>query len=295
MFEKKISFYSNGCKLEGTLYLPDDLKDNEKRPTIIPNSGYQGFNQFYPKLFAKPLTDSGYICLGFDYRGFAGSEGEKGRVILDEQVEDIKNAITFLQSQPQVDSNQIGILGWGMGASNVVRVAASDVRVKAVVALNGFYEGKRWLASIHAYVEWKKLLQEVEEDKIQRVSTGQSRVIETFRHYPLDPTTDDNVNVELAKIPAFGKPVTMLFTESLLEMNAEKVVGDISPTPIFIAHGKGNLLHPVEEALALYEAANEPKELYLVDGQHNDFMYLDHKEFIKLMEKVSLFFQGILR
>ncbi|PUB08205.1 X-Pro dipeptidyl-peptidase-like protein [Paenisporosarcina sp. OV554] len=137
---QKICFYSKGYKLDGTIYLPDDYQPGEKRPAIIPNSGYQGFNEFYPRLFARNLTQAGYVCLGFDYRGFAKSEGDKGRVILDEQVEDIINAVSFLQAQSEVNPDQVGLLGWGMGGSNVVRVAAKDKRVKAVAALNGFFD-----------------------------------------------------------------------------------------------------------------------------------------------------------
>ncbi|MFD6211457.1 alpha/beta hydrolase [Peribacillus sp. NPDC060253] len=114
MIKRQIQFYSEGYKLDGTVYLPDDYKKGEKRPAIIPNSGYQGFNEFYPKLFAENLTAAGYVCLGFDYRSFAKSEGEEGRVILDEQVEDIQNAITFLSLQEEVDSDRIGLIGWGM-------------------------------------------------------------------------------------------------------------------------------------------------------------------------------------
>src|SRR4051794_18710699 len=205
MIERKIHFYSEGYKLDGTLYLPDDYQQGEKRPAIIPNSGYNGFNEFYPKLFARNLTAAGYVCLGFDYRSFAKSEGEEGRVILDEQVEDIQNAITFLSIQDEVDPERIGLLGWGMGASNVVRVAAKDKRVKALAALNGFYNGERWLRSTHTYVEWNEILKVVEEDRKQRVLTGKSKLAHPFIHYPLDQATANYVDKELAILTPFGK------------------------------------------------------------------------------------------
>ncbi|WP_339230610.1 alpha/beta fold hydrolase [Aeribacillus sp. FSL K6-2833] len=290
MKERKISFYSEGYKLDGTLYLPDDYQPGEKRPAIIPNSGYNGLNVFYPRLFARNLTESGYVCLGFDYRGFANSEGIKGRVILDEQVEDIKNAISFLQIQEEVDPERIGLIGWGMGASNVVRVAASDKRVKAVAALNGFFNGERWLKTVHSYVDWARILQTVEEDRIHRVTTGQSLLADAFIHYPLDPATKDYVDKELAPLTHFGKLTALQFTESIIQMNAEKVVADVSPTALFVAHGKDNLLHPVEESISLYENAREPKLFYLIDGKHNDFMYHDHPVFRKLLQKVAEFF-----
>ena len=288
---RSIHFYSEGYKLDGTLYLPDDYKPGEKRPAIIPNSGYNGFNEFYPRLFARNLTEAGYVCLGFDYRGFAKSEGERGRVILDEQVEDIKNAITYLQIQEEVDPERIGLIGWGMGASNVVRVAAADKRVKAVAALNGFFNGERWLRSIHSYVDWHNILKMIEEDRIRRVTTGKSLLADPFIHYPLDPATDDYVQKELAVLEPFDKQTQLQFTESIATMNAEKVVADISPRPLFVAHGKDNLLHPLDESLSLYAAAKEPKQFYLIDGKHNDFMYHDHPVFQELIGQLKAFFQ----
>lgn len=294
MQERKINFYSEGCKLDGTIYLPDDYKPGEKRPAIIPNSGYQGFNEFYPRLFARYLTDAGFVCLGFDYRGFAESEGEQGRVILDEQVQDIMNAITFLEVQEEVDPNRIGLVGWGMGGSNVIRVAAADKRVKAVAGLNGFYDGERWLKSIHTYVEWNNILKTVKEDRIRRVTTGKSQYADTFIHYPLDPATDNYVQKELAVLSPFGKQTQLQFTDSIIGMNAEKAVAEISPRPVFIAHGKDNLLHPVDESLALYEAAKEPKQYVEVDGKHNDFMYYDHPVLNDLVSKLVVFFSAHL-
>lgn len=291
MKERKISFYSEGYKLDGTVYLPDDYQPGEKRPAIISNSGYQGFNEFYPRLFAQNLTQYGFVCLGFDYRGFAESEGTKGRVILDEQVEDIKNAITFLQIQEEVDPEQIGLIGWGMGAANVVRVAATDKRVKVVTALNGFFDGERWLRSIHTFVEWNNILKTIEEDRVRRVTTGQSFLADPFIHYPLDPDTKQYVQKELEPLSPFGKETVLQFTDSIISMNAEKVVADISPRPIFIAHGQDNLLHPVDESIALFEAAKEPKEFYQINGKHNDFMYHEHPVFQELIQKLKEFFQ----
>ncbi|TDX35477.1 hypothetical protein DFO72_12711 [Cytobacillus oceanisediminis] len=289
MQERQISFYSEGYKLDGTIYLPDDYQEGEKRPAIIPNSGYQGFNEFYPRLFARNLTELGYVCLGFDYRGFARSEGQQGRVILDEQVQDVRNAITFLQTQEEVDPENIGLIGWGMGASNVVRVAAADKRVKAVAALNGFYNGERWLKSIHSYVEWMEIKNMIEADRILRVTSGSSKYEDPFIHYPLDPATNDYVQKELAPLSPFGKQTHLQFTESIIELDADKIAKDIE-CPLFIGHGKDNLLHPVEESLRFYDAATDPKQLFIINGKHNDFMYHEHSVFQDLIGQLKQFF-----
>ncbi|MBW3568699.1 alpha/beta hydrolase [Candidatus Parcubacteria bacterium] len=291
MRERKVSFYSEGHKLTGTVYLPDDYQPGEKRPVIIPSSGYQGFNEFYPKLFSRYLTAAGYVCLGFDYRGFAESGGRKGRVILDEQIQDIKNALTFAQIQEETDPERIGLLGWGMGAFNVVQVAAADKRVKAVAALNGFYNGERWLKSIHSYLQWHDILEMIEADRVRRVTTGKSLRTDPFIHYPLDPATNRYVQKELAPLSPFGKKIDLQFTDSIMAMDAEQVAASIAPRPLFIGHGRQNLLHPWEEAAALYESAAQPKELYWIDGKHNDFMYSDHPVFNDLILRMIEFFR----
>ncbi len=290
MIEKQTTFFSEGSRLQATLYYPEDLSEGTPRPALIVNSGYQGFNEFYPRMFARLMTQQGYICLGFDYRGMADSEGPKGTVLIEEQVEDVRNAVTFLQAQEDVDDRQIGLIGWGMGAANVILAAEKGRNVAAVAALNGFYDGQRWLKSVHSYHEWTKILQDVQEDRTRRVLEGESKVADTFEHYPLDPATGDYVQKELAQVYGFGHPTRLQFTESILDMNVEKVVADIAPTPLFIGHGSRNSLHPIDEALALFEAASSPKTLYSVDGRHNDFMYVDHPEFVLLCERLNEFF-----
>jgi pimeloyl-ACP methyl ester carboxylesterase len=295
MLEKKVEFFSDGLKLKGSYYLPEQFDESKQYPAVIINSGYQGFNAFYPKLFAEKLTQKGYLCFGFDYRGFADSEGQKGRVVLDEQVRDIQHAISYISTHNNVNGNQIGLIGWGMGACNVIRVAAKDKRVKAVAGLNGFYNGERWLKSIHSYIEWAAIEEMLEEDRKVRATVGNSQLAPTFIHYPLDPATKDYVEKELSSVYGFGHETQLLFTDSILETNAEDVVGNISPVPVFIAHGKDNLLHPKSESVSLYQKANSPKTFYWIEGKHNDFMFNDHPEFIRLNDQLDKFLQHALQ
>jgi fermentation-respiration switch protein FrsA (DUF1100 family) len=295
VLEKKVEFYSDGLKLKGSFYFPDQFNELEEHPAIIINSGYQGFNEFYPKLFAEKLTKKGYICFGFDYRGFADSEGEKGRVLLEEQVRDIQHAISYISTNENVNENQIGLIGWGMGACNVVHVAAKDKRVKAVAGLNGFYNGERWLKSIHSYIEFAEMEETLKEDRKLRATTGKSKSAPTFIHYPLDPATRDYVENELASVYGFGHETQLLFTDSILETNAEDVVGNISPVPLFIGHGKDNLLHPYAESVSLFKKSDAPKVFFRIEGKHNDFMFGDHPEFIRLNNQLDKFFQEALK
>jgi len=60
--------------------------------------------------FADRFVESGFVTLVFDYRYFGDSEGEpRSQVFPLEMVEDLRNAITWVSDQPEVDSERIGI------------------------------------------------------------------------------------------------------------------------------------------------------------------------------------------
>src|SRR5207245_1823271 len=45
-----------------------------------------------------------------------------------------------------------------------------------------------------------------------------------------------------------------------------KMVEQVSPTPLFLIHGGQDDLIPAESSRALYQAAGDPKELWIVNG-----------------------------
>jgi hypothetical protein len=53
---KSMTFFSEGVRLAGDLYLPDDLARGEKRAGIVLCHGYTGVRNLY--LFLPPLTST---------------------------------------------------------------------------------------------------------------------------------------------------------------------------------------------------------------------------------------------
>ena len=107
MITKQMTFYSNTYRLAASLYLPDDYKEGNKLPCLVACSGYMGLNVIYPALFARGMTPKGYAVFGFDYRGFLDNEGPAGVCKLEEQVEDIRNAVAFCTTLPEVKADSI--------------------------------------------------------------------------------------------------------------------------------------------------------------------------------------------
>jgi acetyl esterase/lipase len=82
------------------------------------------------------------------------------------EAEDFRSAISYLQGEPGVDPQRIGIWGSSNGASVVLMVAALDARVKAIVAQVG---GAGGLGASGPVAISPQML----EDGIKRARTGQ--------------------------------------------------------------------------------------------------------------------------
>jgi pimeloyl-ACP methyl ester carboxylesterase len=85
--------------------------------------------------YAVRFAESGVAVLTFDYRCFGRSEGEP-RQLVDghRQLEDWRAAVDVARSLDAVDPERIALWGTSLSGSHVLRLAAADPRVAAVVA-----------------------------------------------------------------------------------------------------------------------------------------------------------------
>ena len=118
MRQETISFFSEGSRVQGLLRLPE--QGSGPFPGIVQGPGWLGLHdaKLYER-YHRSFTAAGYAVLVFDYRGFGDSEGEKGLIFPMRQAEDIRNAITYLQSRLEVNPNRIGLFGSGGRAERI--------------------------------------------------------------------------------------------------------------------------------------------------------------------------------
>jgi len=138
MKEEVVSFQSAGLRLHGVVSVPDGLRSGERRAAFLVLHGF-GSNNTSPTCIApaKVLNEFGYVTLRFDMRGCGKSEGEFGRVICLEQVEDTGNALDFLAKHPNVAHDRIGVIGSSFGGAVGVYAGGTNPRVAAVVSNGG--------------------------------------------------------------------------------------------------------------------------------------------------------------
>ncbi len=278
MRREKVTFFSERNKLSGDLYLPDGGSE-KPYPGIVQGPGFLGLKdaKHYILMFDK-LCGAGYACLCFDYRGWGDSEGaDRGWVMPKWQVEDIRNAITYMQTRPEIDPNRIATYGsGGTGGGNAAYVAAIDQRVKCCVCYLGVSNGRDWLHCMRREYEWVDYLKRVEEDRKKRVLTGEGEIVsareEIMVATPERKATSIKKEVE-SKIP---DAMPLQCAEAILEYSPEDVVHKISPRGALFIAVENDAVTPEEQSIRLYEKAGEPKKLVLYRqtthyGIYNDY------------------------
>jgi len=154
---RHVTIWSDGTRMAGDLYLPHDLKEGEKRATVLFCAGTGGVKKGNGALYANRFVKEGFVVLAFDYRGWGESDCKltlsepmpkadadgtvtvKARPVrwqmdMADQALDIRCAISFLMGEPCVDAERIGLFGTSYGGGLVVWVAGNDPRVKCVVS-----------------------------------------------------------------------------------------------------------------------------------------------------------------
>ena len=261
-----VTFYSEGSKLSGDLYLPPDLRPSDRRAAIVLCHGYTGVKDLYLPDNARVLNAAGYIVLTFDYKGWGESEGPRSRLAPYGRVADVGAALTFLSLQSHVDPERLGIYGTSYGGATVVWVGAVDPRVKCIVSVVGIGNGSRWMRSVRRPDEWHDLLELAKSDREKRVRDGHSAFVE--RSQILLP---DRQSAELAAAarranPAAVNDLPLEFIDDTLSFHPEWVVDKIAPRPILFITTDDDRLVPPEESEALFAKAGEPKKLVTLRG-----------------------------
>jgi uncharacterized protein len=290
---KPIHFYSEGVRLVGDLFVPDDLTPPQTRAGIVLCHGYTGVKDLYLPDNARVLNEAGYVVMTFDYKGWGDSEGSKSRLAPYSRVADVQAALTFLGAQPEVDAGRLGIYGTSYGGATVVWTGAVDPRVKCVVSVVGIGHGARWMRSVRRPDEFHDLLARSDQDRVRRAREGTSEFVK--REEILLP---DRQSAELAaaarrRNPAAVGTIPLEYVAETLEFHPEWVVDKIAPRPVLFITTDDDRLVPPEESLQLYARAGEPKKLVVLKGYGHYEVYAD-PAFSEVMKATVAWFRQYL-
>jgi uncharacterized protein len=268
MTEEAVTFPSAGLTLSGAVHVPDGLRGGEKRAAFLVLHGF-GSNKTSSNTMVptKVLSEMGYVVLRFDMRGCGKSEGEHGRVICLEQVEDTRNALTFLAKHAAVDPARIGLIGSSFGGAVAVYTGGVDERVAAVISNGGWGDGERKFRGQHkSPQEWERFTNMLKEGHEHRARTGKSLMVPRYDIVPIPPHLRNNLAADsIHEFPAET-------AQSMFDFRADEVVGRMAPRPLLLLHAANDSVTPTEQSIEMFKRAGQPTELHLIsDADH--FMF----------------------
>ncbi len=237
---KDLGYYEE-LPIEAVVFETDDrlclsgwfLPDGDSDTTVVICHG-SGANKGNFIGFLSVFHAEGYNALIFDARGHGDSDGHTSTFGLFETA-DVKAAVDWLKSNRADRARHVFGLGSSMGAMTMLRAAADDERIEAIV-LDSCFVSAPYLAKQHA-----------------------------SRLPVLGPVL---ANLVMASM-------SLHMGGSMWQIDGIDAIQRLTPRPVFLIHGQEDFVIPPDNMEKLFEAAKEPKCRWLGPGLHSNILTAD--------------------
>ena len=285
MREERVEFFSEGTRVAGLLRLPDaPARADGSRGTYgagggAGTDGAGGHVPPYPALVQGPgwlgladakayvpwhtaLVNAGYAVLVFDYRGHGASDGERGWILPVRMVEDMINAVTYLETRPEIDRGRIGAFGIGAtGAGNAIMAAAADARIRCVAVQSVIADGALWLRRQRREYEWFEFLQRVGEDARKVVLGAESELVNPRTDLMVAAPERERYSGKADVDARMEQRFHLGSAAAIMRYRPIDVVHRLAPRALLLISVARDAVTPEEHATMLFERAGAPKRL----------------------------------
>ena len=287
-----VEFKSAGTTIRAHLYLPAGPGPH---PVVVMAGGWCYVKELVQPEYARVFAAAGVAALVFDYRGFGTSDGEP-RQHIDPwaQIEDYKNALSYVETRPELDAARIGLWGISYSGGHVLIVAATDPRVQCVVSNIPVVDGRRTLQSVHSALAFRELEKLILEDRRKRLATGAlgtmpmstsdpSRELATW---PFPEVTSAFLQLKSTVAPTHEHWNTIASTELLMSYDVRPFLRRILRTPVLMSVAEGDDITLWEEEIAVFnQIATPDKRLYLCRDTSHMTLYSNKTRLTLLAEQ----------
>lgn len=305
---EKVSF-SNQYKMKvtGNLFLPENMKEGEKRPAIIVGHPMGAVKEQSANLYAIKMAERGFVTLAVDISFWGESEGEpRNSVLPDVYAETFSAATDFLGTRPFVDRNRIGAIGICGSGSFAISAAKIDPRLKAIATVSMYDMGTASRNGVkHAVTlaQRKQIMAGAAEQRYVEFLGGETkytsgsvhelteksnpveREFYEFYRTPRGEYTPEGVSPLTTTHPTLASNVKFMNFYPFTDIEI------ISPRALLFVTGEN--AHSREFSEDAYRLSAEPKELYIVPGAGHVDLY-DRVGLIPF-DKLNAFFTEYLK
>jgi fermentation-respiration switch protein FrsA (DUF1100 family) len=242
---KQVEFKSKGSHMSALLYLPDSPGPH---PCVVMGGGWCYVKELVQPSYAKVFARHGLASLIFDYRHMGASEGEPRQHIDPwKQIEDYRNAISFIEEIKEIDSTRIGAWGISYSGGHVLILGALERRVRAVSSIVPVIDGYESMRLSHGTLGLRHLLAAVDDARRELYKTGKHSYLphqpadeQDLGTWPFPKSRITFARLKATQAPAYEGSATTASTEMLLAYSVWPFMKRLVATPTLIVVAEGD-------------------------------------------------------
>lgn len=240
-----VEFASGTERLSALLYLPPG---RGPYPAVVLGGGWCYVKELVQPLYASAFEGSGIAALIFDYRYMGASSGEPRQHIDPwQQIEDYQNAVSYMESRPEVDAERIGAWGISYSGGHVLIVGALDPRVRAVCGVVPTVDGWQNMRLAHGTLGFRRLRAAILEARRKLFETGEHTYIPhqpeaegDLAVWPFPKSKTTFTRLKESQAPAYEGRSTIASAEMLLAYSVMPYVERLADTPTMLIVAEGD-------------------------------------------------------
>jgi uncharacterized protein len=265
----ELTLPSDGERLDALLHLPDGPGPH---PAVVLGGGWCYVKEIALPLFAEVFAAAGIAALTIDYRTFGPSTGEPRRHIDPSlQIEDYRNAISYLERRDDVAADRIGAWGISYGGGHVLILGAIDSRVRAVCSVVPVIDGWDNLRLGHGTVSFRALLAALDEARAHLYATGEHTYVDhqpvelgAVGTFPFPHSRSTFAHLKDSEAPGYEGSATARSTELLLAYSVRPFLTRLVATPTLMCVAEGDDHTHWDLAADAFEAIPGPRKRFHV-------------------------------
>jgi pimeloyl-ACP methyl ester carboxylesterase len=258
LLKEPVRFCSLGDEIAGTLFLP---ASQSPLPVLIVCHGAGEFKENYFEMCER-LAERSVASLAIDMHGHGQSGGQRFYVDMRQWVADIRAALDFLSTRPEVDSHRAGAFGLSSGGTAILEAGIVEPRLKVLIGLDATVRNSL------PFIDSILLRILVGVGRLKRCLTGGDFRVPLAKLPAPKMASDPEVERRLMSDPhsleafmAFPLPggEQAFFVDTITRVSRIKA-------PTLVIWGEDDKLDPPETGRLLSEALTCKKQLQVVPG-----------------------------